>query len=86
MNPLIALDQLINTLVWSRHEGFGKPDETLSARAFRLATKSPYTWGVLRRAANTVFFWQDDHCLEAFIKEEQRRHLPKAYRSTTQQK
>jgi hypothetical protein len=36
LQPLIALDQGINTLVYLDGDGWGMADETLSARAWRL--------------------------------------------------
>lgn len=76
LNLAIALDQMINVLVWLKSEGFGKPDETLSARAWRLRHDS-----IAYKFINLLFFWQDNHCLNSYISEMERRHLPKEYRS-----
>lgn len=78
---LIAIDQGLNTLVWSEAEGFGYADETLSAKAHRLGARYPATWGRFRVAVNTVFFWQADHCFEAYLAEKDRKQYPKEYRS-----
>ena len=64
---LLALDQLANTLIG------GWADESLSARAHRCQ------WPV-RRAINVLFFWQTDHCLEAYESEKLQRQLPAEYR------
>lgn len=76
LNLLIALDQVLNVLVWLKSEGFGMPDETLSARAWRLRADSR-TYKVI----NALFFWQANHCKDAFISEQQRRHLPDIYKT-----
>ena len=73
-NLLIALDQLINTLVWIRGDGFGLPDETLSARAWRLRRQSN-AWKRIDR----IMFFDPDHCLTSYQSETQRRHLPREY-------
>lgn len=72
---LIALDQMINTIVWVRGDGFGKADETLSARAWRLR-KGSNTYKFI----NFLFFWQKNHCYESYLSEVERKHLPSEYR------
>ena len=71
---LIAIDQLLNTLIPG-----GYADETLSARAHRMRVKGQPYWGWLARAINLLFFWQDDHCHGAWLEETRRRQLPDAY-------
>ena len=71
---LIALDQLFNTLAG------GYADETLSARIYRRRHAS-WWWDFLYRLVNALFFWQDNHCLDSYMSELNRRHLPHAYRS-----
>lgn len=78
MQPLIAFDQLLNTLVWAEGEGFGKADETISARCWRLRKKN-WRWSVARNTVDKLFFWQKDHCKSAYESELQRRHLPPEY-------
>lgn len=68
LNVLIALDQLANTLVG------GWPDESISARCWRLRTSKPYCY--LRPLIDGLFFWQDGHCEAAYQSERERRHLP----------
>lgn len=77
MQFLIALDQLINTLVWAKHEGFGFADETLSARAWRLGNSD--RWLLIYYIINMIFFWQEDHCREAYRAECERRQYPPSY-------
>jgi hypothetical protein len=78
-NLLIALDQMINCLV--RIDGeWGRPDETLSARAWRLREKHPQ-WPVW---IDRGFFWDragdKRHCEISYDAEIARRHLPAEYR------
>ena len=70
---LIALDQLANTLAG------GYADETLSARAHRVAEEGGPAWP--QRAINALFFWERQHCLKAYRSEVERRQLPSRYRS-----
>lgn len=68
---LIALDQLINTLMG------GYADESISARSYRLRNKG---WSLQYKLINKLFFWQKDHCKASFISEIKRRQLPVEYR------
>lgn len=70
---LIAIDQLINTIFG------GYADETLSAKAHRCQDK--WNWNLLRRIANGLFFWQEDHCLWSYKIEKWRQQLPPEYRT-----
>lgn len=76
MQFLIAFDQLINTMVYIRGDGWGWSDESLSARAYRLRETNPYPYHFI----NTLFFWQDDHCKEAYKSEKNNKQLPMEYR------
>lgn len=69
---LIALDQLANTLAG------GYADETLSARAHRVAEEGGPAWP--QRLINGLFFWERAHCLQAYRSEVERRQLPSRYR------
>ena len=69
---LIALDQLANTLAG------GYADETLSARAHRVAEEGGPAWP--QRLINGLFFWEQQHCLQAYRSEVERRQLPSRYR------
>lgn len=72
---LIAIDQVLNTVVWIKGDGFGMADETLSARAWRMRHQSS-AW----RRIDTLFFWDPDHCFNSYQSEVLRRHLPREYR------
>lgn len=65
----IAFDQLGNTVLG------GWADETLSARAFRCQHRS-WCWRVARRAIDTLFFWQYNHCENAYRSERERLQAP----------
>lgn len=73
LSVLIALDQLLNTLL------FGYPDETLSSRSFRCRHKT--RWRIAEGVINTVFFWdrvgETKHCELSYLAE---KHLPAQYR------
>lgn len=75
---LIGVDQLINTVVWVKGDGFGYADETLSARAWRLRHQSN-AW----KRINLIFFWQHNHCQSAYHSEQFRRQLPPEYRKAS---
>ncbi len=68
---LVALDQLINTLIG------GYADETLSSRAHRrrLRGKGGVAWVI-----DHIFFWQDEHCKTAYESELERAQLPPEFR------
>lgn len=68
---LIAVDQLANAV-----RG-GHPDETLSAAAHRRHLEGRSGW---RNLINALFFWQEDHCRDAYQSELDRKQLPKEYR------
>ncbi len=63
LNLLIALDQLINVLL------AGDPDETLSSRAHRMREKGQPYWGWTAGAIDWLFFWQPQHCQQAYESE-----------------
>lgn len=42
---------------------FGSQDQTISARAYM--NRDNYWWGLLYSFLNSVFFWQEDHCLDS---------------------
>lgn len=68
----IAFDQFLNAI----SGGYG--DETLSSRAWRtyLETGNSFKKDLI----NAIFFWQENHCKEAFESELARRHLPPSMR------
>lgn len=72
----ISIDQLFNTLL------SGYPDETLSARTYRMAVleKEPKRrWRFMYKLVNSIFFWQEDHCKHAFQFEVASKDLPEGY-------
>jgi hypothetical protein len=73
---LIAIDQLINALAG------GWADETLSARAWRMRTKSR-RWAGAVRIIDAIFFLEHNHCRASYESEQQRCHLPPEYRPAT---
>jgi len=56
-----ALSQLINVVVFLSDN----PNESLSGRAYR-TRKVSWPWALMRTLINIVFFWQHDHCYEAY--------------------
>jgi hypothetical protein len=72
----IAFDQVINTLVYIKGDGWGYADETLSARAWRLREMSSFPY----KSINGLFFWQDNHCKQAYESEKADKQLPLEYR------
>lgn len=71
---MIALDQLANAMLAG-----GWADETLSARAWRL-DGSKRRWSIARRVIDALFFWQKNHCMQAWKSEQERLQMPPAYR------
>lgn len=74
-NVLIGLDQALNCMVKLSGDGWGLPDEMLSARAWRLREQYPS----LRLWIDRLFFWDDNHCQECFAIELERRQSPRDY-------
>lgn len=68
----IAADQLANALLG------GYADETLSARAWREGQNGG-AWGVVRAVIDAIFFWQMNHCKNAYLSEMARKQLPREY-------
>ena len=68
----IALDQLVNAIAC------GWPDETLSSRCWRWHISGIH-WPC--QLIDALFFWERDHCREAFESERQGRQLPPELRS-----
>jgi len=75
MQFLIAVDQLLNTLVYAKHEGFGFADETVSARAWRLR-RSFFWYNVMR---NIDLIFGQHHCKNSYEAECLRMQLPTKY-------
>ena len=69
---LIAIDQLINTLLG------GFADETLSSRAYRLELERGHSWA--RKLIDGILSFDKDHCKESYESEILRRQLPPSMR------
>lgn len=67
MQFLIALDQLVNTLVG------GWADETLSSHSYRMEQQGKF-WGFTRKVIDFIF--GKDHCYESYISEQLRLQCP----------
>ena len=74
---LLSLDQLFNVFI-SLIIGGGWADESLSARAYR--SKGDKYWNKAYKAINKIFFWQANHCEEAYLAERDQQQLPPRYR------
>ena len=76
---LIAIDQLVNCCL-KLADGWGMPDETISARAYRLRDKHP----ALMRWIDRIFFWEKHHCQACYGVEMLRGHMPDEYKRILQ--
>lgn len=56
-----GLDQSLNCAI-KLSDGWGAPDEMLSARARRLREQHP----TLRKVIDGLFFWDKNHCQECY--------------------
>lgn len=74
LNVLIALDQLINTLIG------GSPDETLSARAYRNEQQGKVLGKVFRPVIDFIFWFDKEHCKTSYFAEQYQRQFPPYYR------
>lgn len=82
---LIAIDQLIHvtlsTIVYPRERCYA--DETMSSFAYRLyRDRGKKHW---RGLINLLFWWQKDHCKEAYESEIERNQLPPEMRDPKQE-
>lgn len=73
---LISLDQALNVIVL-----FGREDETVSARCWRL--RAVFPWSVARWIIDLValLFKDKNHCEASYLSELQGKQLPKEYRT-----
>jgi len=74
LNVSIAIDQLFNALL------LGTPDETLSARAWRVEQKGLIFGKFFRPLIDFIFFFDKNHCENSFLSEIERKHFPKDYK------
>ena len=79
LNLLIAIDQLAWVLLTL---GKGKPDETISAAAYRMEQQGKLAGKVLRPVIDLLFRpLERDHCRLSFESEVRGAHLPDYYRT-----
>ena len=80
LNLLIALDQAAWVIVTL---GEGKPDETISAAAWRMEQQGKLAGRILRPLIDALFRpLERDHCRLSFESERRGAHLPTAYRES----
>ena len=72
LNILIALDQFIYVLITL---GEGMPDETMSAAAYR-AHLTARPWGFMKKVIDRLFWFDPDHCYQAYMSEVNGTQLP----------
>lgn len=68
LQVLLAVDQLANTFLG------GWADESLSARSWR--ERNDKFWGIARRVIDVIFFFQPNHCEQAYMSEQLRLQSP----------
>ena len=81
LNILIAFDQLVYVLLTL---GEGMPDETMSSAAWR-AELDGTPGRVFRPLIDALFFFEKDHCRNAYESELLRRQLPDSYKTQPDQ-
>ena len=69
----LAFDQLLNAMCG------GWADESLSSRSWRLYIERGRKFPC--NVINAIFFWQENHCREAYESELERLHVPPQMRS-----
>lgn len=62
---LVGIDQIFNAIL------LGDIDETLSSRLYR--RREDKGWRFWYNLVNTLFFFQEDHCMRSFLYEYQKR-------------
>lgn len=68
---LIAIDQLINTLLFS-----GYADETISSHAWRVSLKGGRLKTLWGRIVDGLMFFDPNHCKESYESEKNRLQEP----------
>ena len=76
LNILIALDQFLFCLVTL---GSASPDETLSAAAYRWEQQGRWN-GFLRKLIDRLFWFDPNHCHNAYLSELRGLQLPPTYK------
>jgi hypothetical protein len=73
-NILIAIDQLVNTVFG------GQPDETISAKAYRMRVeKNSFFWKNAEKVINLIFF-DEKHCEKSANSELSRKQIASWYK------
>ena len=76
LNLLIALDQFVYVVITL---GEGMPDETMSAAAYH-GWLLGRPWGFMRRVIDAIFFFDPNHCYQAYLAEIGGQQLPEGER------
>lgn len=72
LKALIAFDKGLNFML------DGDPNETLSSRAWRMEQQRQPYWFWTRRLIDSLFFWQEGHCLlsyQTFLREQEQQKV-----------
>lgn len=77
LNFLIAADQMVFSIVTL---GYAKPDETMSAAAYRLEQEGKWQGKFFRPVIDKLFWFDPDHCRLSFESEVNKKHLPEIYK------
>lgn len=78
LNILIAIDQLAYVLL---SLGKGYPDLTISAAVYMKSRTGNRFYKTLEKIIDILFLpFEEDHCLNSFISELTRKHVPKNMR------
>lgn len=75
-NLMVSLDQFLFCVLTL---GGSMPDETASAAAYRGELLGYWTGRLFRPLIDRLFWFDPDHCAEAFRSEVERRQLPQGY-------
>lgn len=71
-NIMIAIDQLCNCIIG------GTPDETISAKLWRMRNKGRF-WKYSQIFVDRLFWFDSDHCEESYNSELYRRQISSEY-------
>lgn len=77
---MLAVDQLVNALFG------GYADETLSSRAYRAEQNGRVAGKLFRPLIDTLFFWQKEHCKNAYLSEVNKLQQPEQVREDSVRK
>lgn len=77
LHLLIALDQLVFVVITL---GRARPDETMSAAAWRLDQRGRLAGRIFRPLIDHIFWFDPDHCRNSYMNEVNGSHLPNGVR------